>query len=135
MLADSAMSSTIFEASASGDIEYIKKHLGDIGAKNERGWTALHFAARYGQLQVAEFLVQQKGCDLSATNSEGKTALEVAEFWGFDQVADLLRSASSKDDEKKSDTSRFPANRTNFFAGSPLNRLRLYYLTKVAVGY
>ncbi|KAG2209695.1 hypothetical protein INT47_001841 [Mucor saturninus] len=81
--------SNLFEAAAAGDIDYLQKNKSQINDKNERGWTALHFAARFGQLEAAEFL-QKNGADLSMTNGEGKTASQVAIFWGNDKIAKLL---------------------------------------------
>lgn len=110
----------LFEAAAAGDLELLKKNAESLNQKNDRGWTLLHFAARYGQLPVVQYLLTTS-CDLSAVNSEGKTADQVAEFWGFDQIAQLIRSATGGGN-RGSGESRFPSNRTNFFAGSPLNR-------------
>jgi NAD+ diphosphatase len=64
-------SASIFEAAAAGDIAYLKAHSSEISAKNDRGWTPLHFAARYGQLDVVTYLVEQKVAT-EVTNSEGK---------------------------------------------------------------
>lgn len=64
-------SASIFEAAAAGDIQYLKSHSSELSAKNNRGWTALHFAARYGQLDVVTYLVEQK-VPTDVTNSEGK---------------------------------------------------------------
>jgi NAD+ diphosphatase len=66
------MSSTsVFEAAAAGDIEYLKSHSSELSTKNDRGWTPLHFAARYGQLEVVTYLVDKK-VPTEITNSEGK---------------------------------------------------------------
>lgn len=66
------MSSTsVFEAAAAGDIGYLKSHTSELSTKNDRGWTPLHFAARYGQLDVVTYLVEQK-VPTEITNSEGK---------------------------------------------------------------
>ncbi|KAI9488933.1 NUDIX hydrolase domain-like protein [Zychaea mexicana] len=126
-------SSNVFEAAAQGDLEYLQQNRGNVGVKNERGWTALHFAARFGQADIVEFLVKQPGCDLSATNSEGKTAAQVAEFWGFDAIAKLLAPSQGAREEQEQNEeqaiikgSPFPPNRNNFFAGSPLNRFSWY---------
>ncbi|KAI9278208.1 hypothetical protein BDA99DRAFT_544685 [Phascolomyces articulosus] len=123
------MSSNIFEAAASGDLDFLQKNNGNVAIKNDRGWTALHFAARYGQMQVVEYLMKQPGCDLLATNSEGKTASQMAEFWGFDDIAKRLAPPTEETKEDQvviSKGSPYPPNRNNFFAGSPLNRYSWY---------
>ncbi|CAO3683016.1 unnamed protein product [Umbelopsis ramanniana] len=119
------MSSTsVFEAAAAGDIDYLKSHTSELSTKNDRGWTPLHFAARYGQLDVVTYLVEQK-VPTEITNSEGKTAHALAEFWGFDTVAKLLVPAQDPTSANKdAPTQRhvFVPNTINYFAGSPLNR-------------
>ncbi|KAI7869151.1 NUDIX hydrolase domain-like protein [Spinellus fusiger] len=128
-------STSTFEAAAAGDLHYLKTHKHTLGNKNERGWTSLHFAARYGQLEAAQFIASQANCDLSAINNEGKTASDVAEFWGYDKVAKLLKVKSDVPELQASsstghhDTSmsfHYPTNTKNYFAGSPLNRLSWY---------
>lgn len=64
-------STTIFEAAAEGDIAYLQAHTSEISTKNDRGWTPLHFAARYGQLEVVKYLKEQN-VPTDAVNSEGK---------------------------------------------------------------
>lgn len=129
------MSNNVFEAAASGDIGYLEKHKSDIGSKNERGWTVLHFAARYGQRQVVDLVLQLSGCDREATNSEGKTAAEVAQFWGYDDIAKLLGTSTTTTTTQEPSSQQqqlqpFPPNHVNFFADSPLNRF-VSYMTKV----
>ncbi|KAI1316153.1 NADH pyrophosphatase [Mortierella claussenii] len=88
----------VFEAAASGDLEAIKG-LGRIHleAKNDRGWTPLMFAARYGHVGVVEYLLSEAKVDSSITNKDGKTAAELAEFWGSTEaVAVFDRLAPSK---------------------------------------
>ncbi|KAI7883134.1 peroxisomal NADH pyrophosphatase NUDT12-like protein [Lichtheimia hyalospora FSU 10163] len=124
------MSNNVFEAAASGDIGYLEKHKSDIGSKNERGWTVLHFAARYGQRQVVDLVLQLAGCDREATNSEGKTAAQVAQFWGYDDIAKLLDTSKQETTTTSSSQQQqqqpFPPNNVNFFAESPLNRYSWY---------
>ncbi|KAF7726885.1 Peroxisomal NADH pyrophosphatase nudt12 [Apophysomyces ossiformis] len=112
------MSSNIFEAAASGDITYLKQHVHELGTKNERDWTALHFAARYGQAEVAEYLTQRNAGDLEAVNSEGKTPLQLAQFWGSDHVVKILQQVG----QPKALAGPFPPNRSHFFGGNHLNR-------------
>jgi ankyrin repeat protein len=71
----SHMSSTsVFEAAAAGDIDYLKSHNSELSTKNDRGWTPLHFAARYGQLDAVTYLVEQK-VPTEITNPEGKVRI------------------------------------------------------------
>ncbi|KAI8373305.1 hypothetical protein BD560DRAFT_454156 [Blakeslea trispora] len=108
-------SNDIFEAAASGDLEFLKNNTSLINQKNERNWTPLHFAARYGQLEAAKFL-KEKGADITAVNAENKTAAQVAKVWSNEAVAKLL------DIQEPNKESPFPKNQVALFAGSPLNR-------------
>lgn len=120
---------SIFEAAAAGDVDFLKQRGANLGEKNERGWTVLHFAARYGQIAVAKYVLDQNSCELDAVNVEGKTAAQVAEFWGFDELSQLLGKAAEEPKagaEASPAADPFPPNRTNFFAGGPLNRYGWY---------
>ncbi|KAH3837467.1 NAD-capped RNA hydrolase NUDT12-like isoform X2 [Dreissena polymorpha] len=83
-----------FRGAASGEIDdvrlYIKGNV-DLNERNERGWTALMFAARNGHLHVVRELVQH-GCDTSVINSTGQTALDIALFWNHGDVARHLQA-------------------------------------------
>lgn len=116
-------SNDLFEAAASGDLEYIKKNVKLINEKNERGWTPLHFAARFGQKEIATFLKNNKA-DLTILNNEGKTAGQLAAFWGNDEIAKLLtvEQPKSQQDQQQVIGSPFPDNYEAVFAGNPLNR-------------
>ncbi|KAI8983599.1 hypothetical protein BDB01DRAFT_722727 [Pilobolus umbonatus] len=109
----------VFEAAAVGDIEYLKINKVQLNSVNERGWSSLHFAARFGQKQAVQYLIQSK-VDPSIINHEGKTAYEVAVFWGNDDIAELLKVISTKTEELF--PSPFPENYTALFSGNPLNR-------------
>ncbi|KAF8931194.1 Peroxisomal NADH pyrophosphatase nudt12 [Dissophora ornata] len=88
----------VFEAAAAGDLEMIKS-LGRIHleAKNDRGWTPLMFAARYGHAAVVEYLLANAKVDHAVENKDGKTAAELAEFWGSTEaVAVFDRLAPNK---------------------------------------
>lgn len=108
-------SSNVFEAAASGDLDYLRSNVKNLNDKNERGWTPLHFAARFGQLETVEFLKKNK-VNLSEVNSEGKTAHQLATLWGNEEIAKLLQEESAPT------ANPFSNNHTAVFAGSPLNR-------------
>ncbi|KAG0324592.1 Peroxisomal NADH pyrophosphatase nudt12 [Dissophora globulifera] len=91
------VSTDVFEAAASGDLDTIKT-LGRIHleAKNDRGWTPLMFAARYGHPDVVEYLLSEAKVDPTVISKDGKTAAELAEFWGSNVVAVFDRLAPNK---------------------------------------
>ncbi|KAF9958920.1 NADH pyrophosphatase [Modicella reniformis] len=81
----------VFDAAASGDLEAIKS-LGRIHleAKNDRGWTPLMFAARFGHANLVEYLLAQAKVDATVVNKDGKTAAELAEFWGSSEAVGVF---------------------------------------------
>ncbi|KAI9475889.1 MAG: NUDIX hydrolase domain-like protein [Benjaminiella poitrasii] len=110
----------IFDAAAAGDVEYLKKHIQSVNLKNERDWTPLHFAARYGRLEAAK-LLKENNADLTAKDDKGRTASELAKAFGNQEVFQLLGG------EQNTSTATlhglpFPENYTSVFSGNPLNR-------------
>jgi ankyrin repeat protein len=87
---------SIFIASGVGDLEAVKQHVAagaDVNAKDDRGWTPLHFAS--DRKNVAEFLIK-KGADVNAKDAYGFTPLDEAD----DETADLLRKHGGKTGEE-----------------------------------
>ncbi len=72
---------TIFDAAAGGYIEIVKAQLKAdptlVSATDHNGWTALHFAARNGHLDVAKLLLANKA-NVNAKAGIGMTPLEVS---------------------------------------------------------
>lgn len=69
-----------------------------VNAKNDEGKTALHFAAEYGQKEIASLLLGCKA-EVNALDNEGFTPLHYASLdRTYRDVADLLRSHGGKDD-------------------------------------
>lgn len=105
---------SVYEAAASGNLEYFKKNIAHVNEKNDRGWTQLHYAARFGQVEIAKYL-KENNADLTSLTKEGKTPSQLATLWGNEDLGELLA------DEKKKE-SPFPDNYIAVFAGNPLNR-------------
>ena len=61
----------------------------NINAKNNKGWTALMWAAYYGHAEVAEVLLKH-GADVNSKDNDGWTALMWAASWGKTEVAEVL---------------------------------------------
>ncbi|KAL8615929.1 hypothetical protein ACOMHN_034605 [Nucella lapillus] len=90
------LTNRFFDSAASGKVEEVKSLLGGAVAKdarNERGWTALMFAARNGHLPVIQALLE-KGCDVNLMNASGQTALDIASFWNHADSATYLQQHS-----------------------------------------
>lgn len=71
----------IWYAAQTGDLERVQKLLSDgrcVNAADQAGYTALHYAARNGHLNVCKLLLQQNA-DINACTRSGKaTALQRA---------------------------------------------------------
>ena len=93
---------SIWEATATGNIEAVKQHLAagtDVNTKNRMGWTPLHNAAGFGQKEVAELLIA-KGADVNAKDKDGVTPLDAAIGLKRTETIDLLRKHGGKTGEE-----------------------------------
>ncbi|XP_053156512.1 NAD-capped RNA hydrolase NUDT12 isoform X1 [Hemicordylus capensis] len=86
-------------------------------AKN--GWTALMYAARNGQFEIVQTLLE-KGCDKSLINKSNQTALDIAKFWGYKNIATLLTNV--KYGQKPFFLSSETGDHDNFFCRTFLDR-------------
>merc|ERR1711862_158678 len=66
----------------------------DLGAVDESGNTALHYAAAYGRTEMVKYLAGTTKLD--ATNSAGQTALALAKKNNMTEAADALKAKGAK---------------------------------------
>ncbi|UYL10186.1 ankyrin repeat domain-containing protein [Bdellovibrio sp. SKB1291214] len=82
-----------FESAKSGDIQalgdYLSTHKSEINAVDEKGYTALIYAAYYGQEQAVTYLLK-KGADPCVKDKRGNTATLGAIFKGHLGIAKTL---------------------------------------------
>lgn len=89
---------TIFTAVANSDSDAVQDFIDrgeDIEAENEYGYTALHEAARVGDVRSAAFLINA-GANVNAVNNKGWTPLHRASNYGNLDVVKLLIEKEAK---------------------------------------
>ena len=88
----SPLNDDLFDAANRGDLKKVKRLLNegaDVNAKDEDGWTPLHWAAYYGHLNVVKLLVD-RGADVNAKSKAGETPLHWAAANGHLDVVEFL---------------------------------------------
>lgn len=101
-----------FDCAANGNVEELKFLLQatfNSDHRNSKGWTALMFAARHGQVPVIETLLE-KGCDVNLVNKTGQTAQDIALFWDQKNAADMLTDFIKKENPDKQLRNYFSLN-------------------------
>ena len=73
----------------------------DVNARDNKGWTALHYATESNQAEVIKELLKA-GADVKAKDNKGWTALDLAEHGRGDnqETIRLLREADTKADTR-----------------------------------
>ena len=59
-------------------LKYLISKEANVNARTEEGWTPLHSACFWGQVEVAHLLMHCKNCDINATTNGNQTALHLA---------------------------------------------------------
>jgi len=76
-------------AALKGHLEIVKKLHARGGEINHEGWSALHYCAAEGRLEVCQYLLDQKA-DIDAASPNGTTPLMMAARQGHFDVVKLL---------------------------------------------
>ena len=100
---------SLIEAARKGNIEAVKKHITnvkqdffnsiDVNAADVLDKTALHYAAAWGRIQIAELLIAN-GADVNTKSVTGRTPLDIANKNNKSKIADLLRKHGAKTGEE-----------------------------------
>lgn len=98
-----AGSEALFMAAERGDVNALRLALRprglirrpDVNVRNGDGWTPLHQAAAYGQLEATKVLLE-RGARVDAANYLGLTPLDYAACYGHEEVALLLSECGAR---------------------------------------
>jgi ankyrin repeat protein len=81
---------SIHKAAYQGNIEAVKQHIAagtDVNAKDDSGWTPLHWAASKVHNKTAKLLIEE-GADVNMVNKDGLAPLDYAENQIFGVLID-----------------------------------------------
>lgn len=87
----------LFDAAKAGDVEIAAKFVengADVGAKNEKGVTALGIAVGFNKIEMVKFLIS-KGADLEQRDTRGNSALHYATGYGRKEIVEVLLDAGA----------------------------------------
>ncbi|MDB4951188.1 MAG: Ankyrin [Gemmatimonadetes bacterium] len=85
----------VIEAAKAGDAAAAERALSDgagVDERDERGWTALCWAAGGGEAALVRLLID-RGADVTLTGTDSRTPLMIAKAAGRTEVAELLTAA------------------------------------------
>ncbi|KAG8178987.1 hypothetical protein JTE90_012500 [Oedothorax gibbosus] len=83
---------SLFDALKNCNLEDMKKSIkkgADLQARNLQLWTAWHFAAQGGNVEIGTFLVEQN-LDVKGVNNHGQTPMHTASAFGHKDMVQLL---------------------------------------------
>jgi hypothetical protein len=89
---------SIHDAARKGNIEAVKQYLAagtDVNAKDDSGWTPLHWAASKVHNKIAKLLIEE-GADVNAVNKDGLAPLDYAENETFGVLIDHGAKSSAE---------------------------------------
>ena len=76
--------------------QMLLKHKCEINIANNAGWTALHFAANDGHIQIVQDLLRCNDCDVGLRTEENESALHLAAARGHFTVVQALLANKNK---------------------------------------
>ncbi|CAF3397944.1 unnamed protein product [Rotaria socialis] len=97
---DTKAAALLLQGESQPDLNY--KEGGFVNCTTKSGFTPLHIAAHYGNLEVAQLLIA-RGADVNYAASQNITPLHVASKWGKDNIVKLLLEKSAQIDAKTKD--------------------------------
>ncbi|CAF1287039.1 unnamed protein product [Rotaria magnacalcarata] len=97
---DTKAAALLLQGESQPDLNY--KEGGFVNCTTKSGFTPLHIAAHYGNLEVAQLLIA-RGADVNYAASQNITPLHVASKWGKDNIVKLLLEKGAQIDAKTKD--------------------------------
>jgi ankyrin repeat protein len=85
--------------------DIMKDKVADVNARGLDQWTALHFAAKNGHLQITKELLKMPGVEFDALSSIKRTPLHIACLNGRQEVAKVLIEKGAKVNAQDDDRS------------------------------
>ncbi|CAM4761290.1 unnamed protein product [Rotaria magnacalcarata] len=97
---DTKAAALLLQGDNQPDLNY--KGVGFVNCTTKSGFTPLHIAAHYGNLEVAQLLIS-RGADVNYAASQNITPLHVASKWGKENIVRLLLEKGAQIDVKTKD--------------------------------
>ncbi|CAF1526533.1 unnamed protein product [Rotaria sp. Silwood1] len=97
---DTKAAALLLQGDNQPDLNY--KGGGFVNCTTKSGFTPLHIAAHYGNLEVAQLLIS-RGADVNYAASQNITPLHVASKWGKENIVRLLLEKGAQIDVKTKD--------------------------------
>ncbi|CAF0819125.1 unnamed protein product [Rotaria sordida] len=97
---DTKAAALLLQGETQPDLNY--KEGGFVNCTTKSGFTPLHIAAHYGNLEVAQLLIT-RGADVNYAASQNITPLHVASKWGKENIVKLLLEKGAQIDAKTKD--------------------------------
>ncbi len=97
---------TLFEGCKEGDFNKVRLAINfgaEVRAKDNNGWTPLHYASYYNHIEIAKLLIE-RGTDVNAKgNGGGRTPLHVASTYNSIKIVELLIERGADVEAKDND--------------------------------
>ena len=74
-------------------VKYAMKYGDRKEPRNLRGETALHIAAKNGQLEIVKYLMDQKTIDKEPKNNRGETPSDLAKENGHEDIVEFMENS------------------------------------------
>lgn len=82
----------LFRATIDGDFNKFKELINkfDINSQNDKGWSLLHFACCYNQIEIVQYLLELENINVNIKENEKLTPLHIAVRFGNEKIIKLL---------------------------------------------